>query len=266
MLGRGDWKAYRDQPDDKLEEIYEEKARELFAPARMETRLATFEHLTLASMKGQSDPNFLFIVIASDRMPPEYRARLQGLCENVAQVELRFLPPMHISEALRQTLQELDLPLVDCVQFRLDDDDCVSKDFIRRARRHAFALWDNANFGMSFAQQYYCVTDGPTEGIYNWYSPFFSAGAFVRHKDRTVFDYGHYQIPTRMLSVTDPHFPNIVTYQGDNDTPRHAAQILKKRGMKPASASEVRKAYERHFDFLSWEGLALCTFDRVIQG
>ncbi|MFC3568349.1 glycosyltransferase [Paracoccus simplex] len=264
MLGRGDWKAYRNKSEDQLEAIYEEKAAELFAPDRMESRLATFEHLTLASMRAQSDPNFRFLVISSDRMPEEYRRRLEAICQPVDQVVLRFLPPLHVSGAVTGIAAELEIDLPNTVQFRLDDDDCVAKDFIRRLRRHAAGMWRNAHFAVSFSSLYYCVTDGPTEGIYNWYSPFFSAGAAVRHSSRTVFDYGHFKIPQHLVAVTDPHFPSIVTHRGDNDTPRHEAQILRKRGMVRASEQDVRRAWERHFDYLGPEGLALSTFGKVV--
>lgn len=266
MLGRGDWKAYRNKTDDQLETIYEEKAAELFAPERMQARLATFEHLTLASMRAQSDPNFRFLVVSSDRMPQKYRAQLERICAEVEQVELRFVAPMHVSDAITLLAPELGVELPDTVQFRLDDDDCVSKDFIRRLRRHASGLWRNAHFAVSFSSLYYCVTDGVTEGIYNWYSPFFSAGAAVRHSTRTVFDYGHYKIPQHLVSVTDPHFPCIVTHRGDNDTPRHEAQTLRKRGMSLASETDVRRVHERHFSYLGPEELALSTFDKFVGG
>lgn len=264
MLGRGDWKAYRNQSDDGLEAIYQAKAVELFAPERMEARLATFEHLTLASMRAQSDQNFRFLVLSSDRMPQVYRRRLEQICAGVAQVELRFVAPMHVSDAIQALAPELGVDLPDTVQFRLDDDDCVSKDFIRRLRRHASGLWRNAHFAVSFSSLYYCVTDGPTEGIYNWYSPFFSAGAAVRHSTRTVFDYGHYKIPQHLVSITDPHFPSIVTHRGDNDTPRHEAMTLRKRGMSIAPDSDVLRAWQRHFSYLSPEGLALSTFAKFV--
>ena len=82
MLGRGDWKAYKGKSDDELAAIYEQKADELFEVSRMEHRLATFEHLTLASMQAQSDQNFSFLVVSSDRMPIEYRRRLEKMCED----------------------------------------------------------------------------------------------------------------------------------------------------------------------------------------
>lgn len=261
MLGRGDWKAYRGQPDDALEKIYQEKAIELFAPERLDARLATFHHLTLASMKAQTDQDFVFIVVSSDRMPAQYQQQLQALCAEVPQVVLRFVPPTHIGEAQRAIMDELGLPFADCLQFRLDDDDCVSREYIRRLRRTGLMNKRQAIFGVSFSQQYYCVTDGPTQGVYNWYSPFFSAGAAVRHPRETVFGFGHYQIPRRMFAVTDPHFPNLVTHRGDNDTPRFTADILKKRGMVPASPAEMRKAVERHFSFLTPQAMTACQLE-----
>ena len=86
MLGRGDWKAYRNKTDDQLEEVYKQKAEELFTAERMIARLATFEHLTLKSLKNQSDPGFRLLVVSSDRMPAEYRQKLTEICAGTAQV------------------------------------------------------------------------------------------------------------------------------------------------------------------------------------
>lgn len=264
MLGRGDWKAYRKKSDDELEGIYEVKAKELFEPARIEARLATFKHLTLRSLLCQSDTRFKLMVVAADRMPEIYQAQLAEICSGIEQVILRFVPPMHVSDAIRSISAEESIDLPDTMQFRLDDDDCVAKDYVRRLRRHSAGMWRNANFGVSFPSEYYSVLDGETEGIYNWFSPFFSAGACIRHSSKTIFDYAHYQIPARLVAVTDPHFPNIVTHRGDNDTPRHPPEILRKRGMRLAPMADIQRAYERHFDYLTPEGLALCRFDKVV--
>ncbi|WCR18530.1 glycosyltransferase [Paracoccus alcaliphilus] len=53
LLGRGDWKVYQGKPDSEVEAIAAEQARKLFAPERMEQRLAAFEHLTLAWRTGR---------------------------------------------------------------------------------------------------------------------------------------------------------------------------------------------------------------------
>lgn len=262
MLGRGDWKAYRGKPEHELTAIYEEKAKELFARKRIERRLATFEHLTLGSMRNQTDPNFRFLVVSSDRMPATYRKRLEMLCAETEQVVLRFVPPMHVSDTMHQFFAEFEMNMADIVQFRLDDDDCVAKDYIRRLRRHAAGMWRNANFAVSFPSIYYCVTSGPTGGVYDWYSPFFSAGTAIRHNTRTVFDFGHYKIPQHLVAATDPHFPCVVTHAGDNDTPRHEAAILRKRGMSKADPGRVLRDLGRHFDFLSGKGRKLATLPK----
>lgn len=257
MLGRGDWKAYRNKTDDELEATYLERGKELFAPERIEHRLASFEHLTLNSLRNQTDSNFRFLVVSSDRMPEEYRVRLQAICESCPQVVLMFTEPMHITDVVRQYIDRSGLNLRDCVQFRLDDDDCVSRDYIRVLRRHAQAMWGNGAFAVSFPSILYCVTDGPTEGVYEWFNPFLGAGVAVRHPGKTVFEFAHYRIPQRMIAVTDPGVPCIVTHAGDNDTPRHEPHILRKRGMEIANEERLARTIAKHFGFLSEEGLQL---------
>ena len=118
--------------------------------SRMEHRLATFEHLTLASMQAQSDQNFSFLVVSSDRMPIEYRRRLEKMCEGRKQIVLRFVAPMHISEAIRQYAAEVEIDLADIVQFRLMMTIASRETTSVRLRRHAAGMWRNSNFAVSF--------------------------------------------------------------------------------------------------------------------
>ncbi|CAM3188052.1 Putative rhamnosyl transferase [Paracoccus aminovorans] len=99
LLGRGDWRPYRGKPDDEVGRIANEQAAKLFAPDRMERRLATFEHITLPSLKAQTDQNFIFLVAASELIPEEYKARLQKICDEVPQVVLRFFPLINVGKA-----------------------------------------------------------------------------------------------------------------------------------------------------------------------
>ena len=107
-------------------------------------------------------PEFLLssCILRSDahRISPPFGKNVRGR----KQIVLRFVAPMHISEAIRQYAAEVEIDLADIVQFRLDDDDCVSRDYIRRLRRHAAGMWRNSNFAVSFPSIFYCVTDGPT--------------------------------------------------------------------------------------------------------
>lgn len=52
LLGRGDWHAYRGKTDAEVEAVAKEQAKLLFAKDRMNARLESFEHLTLAVNGG----------------------------------------------------------------------------------------------------------------------------------------------------------------------------------------------------------------------
>lgn len=258
MIGQGDWKAYRKIDPQNLERVYAEKEAELFDEDRMETRLRTFEKLTLASLKAQNDRDFLFLVVSSDRMPPAYQARLRDLCAACQNVVLRFVPPMHVVDAQKDILAELNLIQRDCLQFRLDDDDALSKRFIERLRLHGQALWAQyPAFSISFPNLIYSVIDGDTQGLYRWFNPFLGIGLAVRNAKRSVYGYAHYKIPQAIIGLTDPSICNLVTHHGMNDTPRHRQEILKKRGMVKSSLEELQPIVSRNFDFLSDEGRAL---------
>lgn len=257
MLGRGDWKAYRNVEDSELEPIFKQKEQELFSDERMKARFITFEKLTLASLDAQTDPDFKLFVISSDRMPETYRQQLEKLCASRPYVILRFVPPMHAVDAQARILEEIGLELRDCLQFRLDDDDCLSRDYIAKLREQGSSLWNAQEiFAVSFPNVIYSVIDGPTQGVYRWFDPFLGVGLAVRHPRRSVFGFAHYRIPTLMVALTDPSVPSIVTHYGMNDTPRHDKKILAKRGMKKAARPDLERLLEHHFDFLTPEGMA----------
>lgn len=257
MIGQGDWKAYRKLEPQNLERIYAEKEAELFTESRMETRLATFEVLTLASLKAQTDPDFIFLVVSSTRMPDPYKTRLERLCRDCPNVVLRFVPPMHIVDAQKDILAELGLKQQDCLQFRLDDDDALSKRFIERLKLHGQTLWAHPAFAISFPNLIYSVIDGDTQGLYRWFNPFLGVGLAVRNPKRSVYGYGHYKIPQALLGLTDPTIFNLVTHHGMNDTPRHRREILKKRGMVKTPLEDLQPVINANFDFLSEQGRAM---------
>ena len=92
LVGRGDWRATRKKSPAEIGTMATDRAGMLFAPDRMEARFATFEHLTLASLKAQTDGDFTFVVLASSLMPEAWQDRLEALCASVPQVTLRYFP------------------------------------------------------------------------------------------------------------------------------------------------------------------------------
>lgn len=265
MLGRGDWLPYRGVKEADLEPIYATQAQKLFTPERMEARLASFEHLTVQSLRNQTDKDFTFLVVSSDRMPEPYKERLRAICGGVEQIKLRFSPPAPISAVLSEMLDELGIHSPDSLQFRLDDDDCVSQHFIGQMRRHANSLWDVANFGISLSNHFYCILNGPARGVYKWNCAFLGTGSAVRTRNHSIFSFGHFAIPRRMVCITDPFFPNIITHNVGNDTATPPEATLKQRGMTRVEPKELALTIRRNFGFLDKSGLALCGFDRALE-
>jgi len=258
MIGQGDWKAYRNFNKQDLHKIYALKEKELFEERRIETRFNTFEKITLPSLKAQTDQDFTFLVVSSDRMPEPYKVRLRQICSAYSNILLRFVAPMHIVDAQHNIFNELNWEQQDCLQFRLDDDDAVSKRFIELLRSHGEALWaEHPKFAISFPNLLYSVVDGETKGVYKWFNPFLGVGLAIRNHKRSVYGYAHYRTPQALISLTDPSIFNLVTHHGVNDTPRHGKERLEKRGLIRSSTQEVEEIINQDFDFLSEEGKLL---------
>ncbi|MFT4012724.1 MAG: glycosyltransferase [Paracoccus sp. (in: a-proteobacteria)] len=255
LLGRGDWKAYQGKSEAELEAVYREKAAELFAPDRMEARLATFEHLTLASLRAQSDQDFRFVVLASEQMPATYRARLDAICAAVPQVRVFYFGTTAVDEAQCVAFDRIRASFADTLQFRLDDDDCLCAEFVALLRQHASPLMTGDEpFSVSVAGVLYSVLNGQQKGIYRWPVSFMSAGTAVRHPTKSVYSFGHFALGRRFRSVIITGHQALVTNNGNNDT-SISPEIMRKRGMVRMRDDEVRPEILRDFAFLTPAGM-----------
>ena len=182
LVGRGDWKAFRGTTDEEADAISRENAKSLFTAERMEARLKTFELLTLASIRAQTDQDFKFLVLSSELMPEEYKVRLQALCDTVPQVILRFFPIATIRDAQRAVCKEFGIDYASTLQFRLDDDDCVCDDFIAQMRAETSAkMQGDSIFVVSVRGVMYSSMKGTQDGVYDWPVDFLGVGAGIRH-------------------------------------------------------------------------------------
>ncbi len=257
LVGRGDWKAYQGKSEDEIQAIAHEQAGQLFTPARMEARLETFEKLTLASIRTQTDPDFRFIVLSSELMPQQYRDRLAAICATVPQVVLRFFPIMSAAQAQKAVFRALRIQYVQTLQFRLDDDDCLCADFVELMRRHTSERMAVSDiFTACIRGVIYSSIGGECAGVYHWPVDFMSAGAAIRHPSKSIYEFGHFGMATRFPAIVIPGRLALVTHNGTNDT-RFTPALIQRRGMVAMEPAEIRTAIARNFPFLSKEGLAL---------
>jgi hypothetical protein len=124
-------------------------------------RFALFEGFCLPSVVAQSERDFHWILLVSDRTPPQWMARL------LADVALVFSPVSiimvsHYSEdfflsAMRDRLERI----VDRVgSTRLDNDDAIARDYLAEVRGEASQMSGDRNFVINFRQGCQVAKDG----------------------------------------------------------------------------------------------------------
>ena len=105
---------------------------------RLERRLWLFETMTLPSLASQTDPDFVLVILIGRGLPPAIRGRLDAITrphpQFVLHAEDEGHPHINLCRAVLLQHRDPDRPMVG--EFRMDDDDAVSVDFIERSRRY----------------------------------------------------------------------------------------------------------------------------------
>lgn len=113
----------------------EERIRYLYHPERLEERFQLLETVALPCLREQTDQDFELIIVIGDSLPKQHRDRLHDLTRDMPQVRIVSEPPRRQREVMKELLQTARKdPSKPCLQFRHDDDDAVSVDFIERLR------------------------------------------------------------------------------------------------------------------------------------
>ncbi|MAC77116.1 MAG: hypothetical protein CML66_03540 [Rhodobacteraceae bacterium] len=119
----------------------DEIAAHIWSPDRMALRFHLFERLCLPSLVNQTDTRFDCVILTGDRLPPEYRARLEALLAPHDHLHLRAVGTDNHYALLKDGYNSIDLgDATHKALFRLDDDDAVDVNFIARTRKRAKGL------------------------------------------------------------------------------------------------------------------------------
>lgn len=119
----------------------EETAAHIFSPERMELRFRLFEKLCLPSLLRQSDPDFDMVVLTAESMPAPYLERLLDLIEPLRNIHCLPVGTENHYKLLQKGYNSVPKDgYSHRILFRLDDDDAVDKDFIKRTKGFADAL------------------------------------------------------------------------------------------------------------------------------
>lgn len=147
----------------------EETAAHIFSPARMELRFRLFERLCLPSLVNQSDAQFDMVVLTAESMPAQYLARLAELLDPYPNIHCRPVGTDNHYRLLQAGYGAIPVEDVSHrILFRLDDDDALDRNFVRRTKRlvRGLARFQSDKIPFVVAQNrgfYLRCTGGPPE-------------------------------------------------------------------------------------------------------
>lgn len=202
----GGFQVEHSRIEDRIEYLYKDEV--------LGFRLKTFELLTLPSIAHQSDKDFTFVILVGDTLPQYARARLEVLIKEMPFVTLVTLPSLPHREAALQAMATVRDTSKLSVQFRLDDDDAVGRDFVaslRKAAIGAIPMLDQSNkVGIDFNQGY-AVRFGENglqaELVHR---PFLTPalGILMRKSlNKTILHFPHHRFAELMPTLTFPNPP-----------------------------------------------------------
>lgn len=206
----------------------EERRRYLYSPARLEERFRLFETVTLPSYQDHTDEDFQFLIVIGDCLPKEAFERLNDLTTGMKQIRIiKRQPGRHrkvMNEVLNQARSDPDQP---CLQYRHDDDDAVSVDFVERLRLAADdcagLLAANKTVALDFSCGFMAQLDDQGIQAAQTHRRLITAGLgmYVRGGcTLSIMNFAHHKMDRVMPVISYPDAPMWVrTLNGFNDSP-----------------------------------------------
>ncbi|WP_299989733.1 putative rhamnosyl transferase [uncultured Ruegeria sp.] len=213
-----------------------DRRRHLYHPTRLAERFRLFETVVLPSFRAQTNEDFQLLIVVGECLPGDAFDRLNDLTADIRQVQIiqRAVDPnQKHRQVMKQILQGARLqPDQPCLQFRHDDDDGVSIDFIERlsdaAEDGAGLVMKNQAIGIDFNNGYQ-ASFGP-EGIQaaQVYKSLLGVGLGILvagGSTHTIISFTHNRIGRFMPVISYPDRPMwIRSLNNSNDSPRAGKQ------------------------------------------
>ncbi|WP_037314949.1 putative rhamnosyl transferase [Ruegeria halocynthiae] len=209
-------------------ETIEERRSYLYDPARLEERFRLFETTTLPCFKEQTDEEFELLIVIGTCLPKPALDRLHDLTAGMKQVKIVARSPMRHRRVMKEVLNTARIdPDAPCLQFRHDDDDAVSVDFIERLRlatKDGEGLMRNSKYvAIDYNSGFLARFSDRGIQAAQIFRPLLGVGfgMYVRGGcDSTIMNFGHHRIGNFMPVISYPDAPMWVrTLNQFNDSP-----------------------------------------------
>jgi hypothetical protein len=230
----------------------EETAAHLFSPERMALRFRIFENLCLPSLIRQSDAEFECVVLTAASMPTKYLDRLKALLEPFSNIHCLPVGTDKHYQLLKGGYNSV--PTGDCthrILFRLDDDDAVDLDFVKRTKRLANGLLElqgpDTAFIISYNRGFYVRSTEDHPEVFDACerAPLSTGTTLVARVDHPAnpYRFNHRRLAQHFNTFSDISVPSFIrTIHGDNKS--KPAQMGITHKMKPKAIADQ---LSRHF-------------------
>lgn len=237
----------------------EDTAAHIFSSERLDLRINIFAKLCLPSLVRQTDQGFDMVVLTAESLPPVYLERLLDLLEPYDNIHCLPVGTENHYKLLQKGYNAV--PKEDCthrVLFRLDDDDAVDRNFIKRTKRLANGLLkvqnSRAPFIIAYNRGFYVRSTGPEVEIFDACerAPLSTGTALVAPAGNNVnpYRFNHRKLAQHFNTYSDISVPSFVrTIHGDNKS--NPAQMGITHTMTPeAIDTQLQDHFEMSIDDL----------------
>ena len=230
----------------------QERMAYLWADDRLEERFRLFEAIALPCLKAQKDGDFELIVLIGDEFPAQHQDRLHALCATLPQIRIVKEPPRNNREVCKALLNAARRnPGDPCIQFRYDDDDAVSVDFIANLRAAARDIEpltrQHRAVGMDWPQGRIAEASAAGIAATEIYRPYYVAALGVHvagHCNLTIHNFMHERLPRFMPCVSYPDADAFVrTHNGYNDSRQKKVRPVEVSPLSPAEEGLFRERF-----------------------
>lgn len=231
----------------------------VYDETRLRRRFQAFEAVCLPSLRAQTDQDFSFWVLTSPELPEQWLDRLCTLCETLPQAQIIMSTERSTANALRPNLlhaaSQAGRPVI---QFRLDDDDALSRHYVARLRADAVRFADMPTFAISYAAGLiYGSFGGEPLRYFRSHQSFVSAGTAARMNapGRSIFAIAHTHLPRRLPSFIVPDAPSYIQTRWDVSDTAYENGKTWNEWQEEIDEANFRASLEEEFPFLTQTGL-----------
>ncbi|MDE4147023.1 MAG: putative rhamnosyl transferase [Pseudophaeobacter sp. bin_em_oilr2.035] len=230
----------------------EERIAYLYAEDRLEERFQLMETVALPCLREQTDQDFELIIVIGDSLPKQHRERLQDITADIPQVRIHSEPPRKQRQVMKEILNKARRdPDAPCLQFRHDDDDAVSVDFVERLRQTvedcSGLVEKSKTVAVDFNRGYVAEVGASGIAATEIHRPYYvaSLGMYVRGGcNLTIMNFAHEKILRFMPTVTISDQPMFVrTHNGYNDSRQKRVKPVPVTPLTPDQVGEFEARF-----------------------